>query len=171
MAFDEVVALGNPLGFSEEAADAFLDTILSLVAPGGTLLLETVAGPGERATYLSRLPPGAVRRLLAAPTRAVLPRVEREGFRPEATARAAETKGFRRFGPVEVHSRLSRAGLEVVEAMAVAPCLGFEPSRVDAVRLDPTAWGHLLDLEEELGRRPARLRHAAALLVAAIRPP
>lgn len=169
--FGEVVALGNPLGFSEDAADAFLDAVLSLVAPGGTLVLETVAGPGERATYLSRLPPGAVRRLLAAPLRAVLPRVEREGFRPEPPARGEDGKGFRRFGPDEVRSRLARAGFETVEVMAVAPCLGFEPSRLDAVRPDPTSWDHLLDLEETIGRRPARQDPAAALLLAAVRLP
>jgi hypothetical protein len=168
-AFRQVVALGNPLGFSGEAAEQFLGATLALLAPGGTLLLETVAGGGERSRYLARLPPKAVQRLLAAPVLAVRPRVEREGFQPLGDPDDAR-KEFRRFGLAELLPELQRRGLEVVEAMAVAPMVGSEPERIAAVRSEPASWAHLLELEELIGRGPARHRRAAALLVAARRP-
>ena len=165
--FTTVAALGNPVGFAEEDAGVVLTQILSLVAEGGMLLLEVVCGPGERSRYLARLPPGALRRLLAAPVNLVVARAEREGFRREV-ARAGSS-GFRRFPPKELIDRLVQAGFEVRETLAVAPAVGSDPERVAAVRPDPLAWLHLLEAEEKMGRSPARHASAAALLVAASR--
>ncbi|MCI4318394.1 MAG: class I SAM-dependent methyltransferase, partial [Thermoplasmata archaeon] len=167
--FNEVVALGNPLGFSGEAAEQFLSATLGMIAPGGRLLIETVAGSGESSRYLGRLPSGAVRRLLVAPVAAVVPRVEREGFRPEAEEDHRARRGFRRFGAAELIPRLARAGFSVDETIAVAPCLGAVPDHVAAIRPDPAAWSHLLEVEERLGRTPGRVANAAALLISAVR--
>lgn len=166
-AFARVVALGNPLGFSGEGAERFLEAMLPRVAPGGTLLLEAVAGSGERSRYLARLPPGAVRRTLAAPINLLRRRVDREGFRAQPAA--AVSPEFRRFSPDDLVGLLAQRGFEVRETMAVAPALGLEPERVAAVRAEPSAWRHLLELEEVLGRQPDRLAGAAAYLVAAVR--
>lgn len=166
--FSEVVALGNPLGFSGEAADQFLGSVLALVRPGGAVLLETVAGGGERSRYLARLPPKAVQRLLLAPLPLVKPRLEREGFSPLGDPTPGR-HGFRRFGAAELLPELLRRGFETTEVLAVAPSLGADPERIAAVHAAPAAWARLLELEEEVGRTPARQRSAAALLVAARR--
>ncbi len=166
--FGEAVALGNPLGFSGLEAERFLDAVLPLVAPGGRLLLEYVAGPGERSRYLARLPPGAVRRTLVAPINLVRARIDREGFRTEPAP--TRDHGFRRFEPAVIGERLVRGGFTVREEIAVAPALGADGVRLAAVRTEPTAWRHLLELEEALGSLPIHRRKAAAVLVAAERP-
>jgi hypothetical protein len=61
-------------------------------------------------------------------------------------------------------------GWVVLEAMAVAPALGFDPERIAAVRPVPRAWTHLLEVEEALGRIPERWEGAAAMMVALRRP-
>ncbi len=167
--FHQVVALGNLVGFAGEEALELVGALAGLVAPGGTLVLETVAGGGERSRYLHRLPPGAVARLLHAPVRAVQPRVEREGFVP-LRWEVRGSSGFLRLGPTAVRDRLAQAGLRVVEVLAVAPLLGSDAARIPRPGDDPVAWSHLLELEEAVGRAPARQERAAALLVAAERP-
>lgn len=168
--FHRVAMLGNVLGFAEGDAPELLSRTSSLIAPGGTLLLEFVAGPGERSRYLHRLPSGAIARLFAAPLRAVQPRVEREGFGP-VRERESGGRHFRRIPPLEIQMRLRSAGFEIQETVAVAPCLGNDASRLSGVRSAPTAWTHLLELEEAIGREPARQTNAAAILLAAGRPP
>lgn len=167
--FHQVALLGNVLGFAEEDAFRLLDRTVALVAPGGTLLLEFSPGGGERSRYLHRLPSGAIARLFAAPLRAVLPRVEREGF-DRVRGRDSEGRRFRRFSADLVRSTLHRAGLRTEEVVAVAPCLGNDPARLPKVRAAGAAWARLLDLEETVGRSSARLADAAAVLLAARRP-
>ena len=167
--FQQVVMMGNVLGFAEEDAPELLSRAVALVAPSGQLILEFIAGPGERSRYLHRLPPGAIARLLAAPLQAIQPRVEREGFDRVPDRGKAEHR-FRRFAPDEIRTRLEAAGLRVRDLLAVAPCLGNDPSRLTVVRTVPGAWVHLLELEEAVGRAAERQRHAAALLLAAGRP-
>jgi len=164
--FQEVVVLGNTLGFQADRARELLDQALDLVAPGGTLLLEIAPGPGERSRYLARLPASSVGRLFLSPSRAILSRLDREGFRVEPPRRGP-TESFRRFSVEELHRRLLDAGWEVLETLAVAPALGPDAGRIAAIRSNSKAWGTLLDLEEEVGRRPARWTAAAAVLVSA----
>ncbi len=166
--FHQVVVLGNVLGFAEGDAWELLSRTAALVAPEGKLLLEFVAGPGERSRYLHRLPPGAIARLLAAPLRAVQPRVEREGF-DRIRERDKGSRRFRRISPAELRTALRAAGFEAREVLAVAPCLGNDQSRLTAVRSVPAAWCRLLELEESVGREPERQLHAAAILLAAER--
>jgi hypothetical protein len=168
--FDEVVVLGNAVGFAGADAFSVLDAAAELVAPGGVLLVETAPGAGTSSRYLRRLPIGAVRRLLAAPLAAVAPRVEREGYEvPESEDRTRH--GFRPVTEAELSERVRRHGLSVVEAIAVAPAMGGSPERLEQLRPDTNAWGRLLALEEHLGRGPKVREHAAALLLAAGRPP
>ncbi|MFZ0829848.1 MAG: class I SAM-dependent methyltransferase [Thermoplasmata archaeon] len=170
MRFHRVAMLGNVLGFAERDAPELLKRACALVAPGGRLLIEFVAGGGERSKYLHRLPTGAIARLFAAPVRALQPRVLREGFEP-VRERDTGARRFRRFATADVQARLRAAGFEIKETVAVAPCLGNDASRLTAIRAAPRAWGHLLELEEAIGREPNRQSDAAALLVAAERPP
>jgi hypothetical protein len=142
-----------------------MDSVAELVAPQGVLLLEIVAGPGEHSQYLSRLPRRSLTRLLRAPTHAVIARADREGFVAEPS-RKQETGGFRRFDPQTLGGRFRSKGWEVRETIAVAPALGAVPAAVDAVRPDPKAWAHLIELEEIVGARPERWRRAAAVLLA-----
>ncbi|HYK93499.1 MAG TPA: class I SAM-dependent methyltransferase [Thermoplasmata archaeon] len=165
--FSLVVALGNVVGFAGPDAGRVLDRAIELVQPGGMIVLESVVDSGERSRYLGRLPPGAVRRLLVAPINAVRPRLEREGFRAEPAVGGASS--FQRMREDDLAARLSAAGFDVSESMAVAPALGADPDRISAARTEPAAWRHLLELEEVLGRIPARRARAAALLVAAER--
>lgn len=162
--FGEVVLLGNVVGFSEANAERVLDAALDLLAPDGTIIVESVAGTGERSRYLTRLPEGAVRRLLLAPINLVRPRLEREGFRPEGAP--AKGSAFRRFSASELEETFRRRSVAVREVMAVAAALGADADRIAAVRGEPRAWRHLLELEEAVGRNDARHPHAAALLIA-----
>ncbi len=166
--FHRVGLLGNVLGFAEEDAPKLLTRAARLVGAGGSILVEFVSGPGERSRYLHRLPTGAVARLLAAPLRAIEPRVVREGFDTVRPERARESR-FRRFPTSEVEALLRWEGLIVRETLAVAPCLGNDPSKLTEVRNSPAAWERLLELEEGIGGRPERRGSAAALLIAAVR--
>lgn len=166
--FHRVALLGNVVGFAESDAPTLLERAAELVSAHGLLLTECSAGSGERSTYLHRLPPGAVARLLAAPVRAVLPRVAREGFGP-VRGRSPEGSHFRRIAVSEIADLLRSSGFEIRETMAVAPCLGNDAGRLSVVRSNPTAWEHLLELEETIGHDPPRWVKAAAILVAAER--
>jgi SAM-dependent methyltransferase len=165
----EVVALGNPLGFAGAEADQLLAAAESLVRPGGVFVLEVAPSSGERSRYFARLPPTSLARLLYAPRPAVLARLDREGFRSEPARRAAEGS-FRRIAALQIHDRWKRQGWELLETSAVAPALGADPVRAEAVRADARAWPRLLDLEEEVGRRAERWVGAAAVLLCARRP-
>ncbi len=167
-AFGVVALLGNALGFAGAAAPEMLRAVGSLVAPQGRLLLEIAPGPGESSNYLRRLPATSVRRLLRSPVPAVLPRIEREGFRREPS-RKARPGEFHRYLVPDLARELRHAGWSVREALAVAPAIGTRPSLASQIRSDPKAWDHLLTVEEELGRRPERLSDAAAVLMAADR--
>ncbi|HTW55435.1 MAG TPA: class I SAM-dependent methyltransferase [Thermoplasmata archaeon] len=168
-AFRTVALLGNPLGFAGADADRILSAAEELVAPGGTLLVEVAPGPGERARYLARLPVSSLARLLRAPVAAVAPRVEREGYAP-LPERKVGPGTFRRHPPRALIDRWGARGWTVLDTLAVAPALGGEPDRVAAVAADPRALAHLVELEERLGRRPARWPRAAAVLFAVRRP-
>jgi hypothetical protein len=161
--------LGNAVGFAGGQALDLLGRSAGLVAPGGRLLLETAPGPGTAARYLHRLPAGAIRRLLHAPLGAVAPRLLREGF----TTLASEDRtrhGFRPLSYKALVETLAGNGLVVAEVTAVAPALGAERERLEAIRADLVAWDRLLDLEERAGASPNIRDRAAALLVAAVRP-
>lgn len=167
-AFAEVALVGNTLGFEGSRGRELLDGVEPLVGPGGVLVVEIAPGPGERSRYLRRLPPGAVRRLLAAPASAVLARLAPEGFAREPIRHRPAS--FRRWTVGELSGRWRPRGWTVREAMAVAPALGPDPTRLSEVARDPVAWTRLLDLEEQLGRDPARWTDAAAVLVAVASP-
>ncbi len=167
--FEEVAALGNSLGFSGNAVEGLWTTLIELVRPGGTLVLEVAPGPGGRSRYLCRLPVGAVRRTLAAPLQLVLSRVRREGFRSTGLSKA-ELHGFRRFGPAEISERLRKNRFRLAEVMAVAPALGHERDRLKSLRRDLSVWKSVVELEELLGHDPEVLGDASALLVAARAP-
>ena len=162
--FHLVAVLGNVLGYMPTLAWPSLAPLDGLVEEGGRLLLEIVPGSGERSAYLARLPPGAVARLLRSPVSVVKARVRHEGFRA-VPARPGKDHDFRRHSP-RLLTDQPPAGWRVDEVMAVAPALGFEPTRVESARPDAKAWGHLLQLEEELGRDPERWESAAAVLMA-----
>ncbi len=165
--FHQVTALGNIVGFAEGHASRLLDRLLELVTPGGTVLLETASGSGERSRYLTRFPPSTLRRILVSPLSFLASRVSKEGF--ESLPPEAEKYGFRRMPEHDLRERLEAGGFDVVEATAVAPCLGRVPERLPALRADPAAWEGLLRLEEHMGKMPGRRTCASALLVAAVR--
>lgn len=163
--FETVVLLGHSIGFAGVAAPNLLEAAAGLLSDGGTLVAEFSSGGGERSAYLGRLPPGAVGRLLAAPVEALRPRIDREGFEVPADAEPPGP-GFRRFSPQEVSELLRAAGIEPFDTTAVAPLLGADPERTAAAAQNPRGWSHLLELEEEYGRRTVRGARASALLVA-----
>ncbi|MGP8109207.1 MAG: class I SAM-dependent methyltransferase [Thermoplasmata archaeon] len=167
--FREVAVLGNTLGFAGEKSPGILTACEALVAPGGTLILEIAPGPGEISRYLGRLPPRAVGRLLEAPPKAVIPRIDREGFLTERPRH--EGRSFRRWGALEVIRRWKPLGWEAVEVLSVAPVLGPDNACAEAVAREPRAWNHLLEIEEFVGRREERWTTAAAVLLAAQRAP
>jgi SAM-dependent methyltransferase len=169
-AFDIVAGLGNILGFAGAEGDLLFESLLRILAPGGTLLLEVAPGPGERSRYLHRLPTSGLVRLLRSPPRLIAARAEREGF-TEEPRRRKEPGDFRRVVPQELRDRLLQRGFLVEEILAIAPALGPDPARLEAIERDPKAWTHLLEMEEALGRIPDRWPPAAAVLVAATAPP
>ena len=150
-AFHEVVVLGNALGFAGVASDQLWAAAGELVVPGGCLILEIVAGAGERSRYLCRLPPTALGRLFRAPTSALLARVEKEGFALDLP-RKSDPGSFRRYNPDELKEAIARRGWWVEETLAVAPALGGDRERLEGVVGDPIAWSHLIELEEAMGR-------------------
>ncbi len=164
-AFCAVALLGNALGFEGEAGGELLGAAEQLVARGGVLLVEIAPGPGERSRYLTRLPPGAVRRLVAAPAGAYVPRIDREGFLREPTRRRHSE--FRRWKASELAARWAGSGFRLVETVAVAPALGADAERIGEVARDRSAWERLCELEERVGRSPQRWKDAAAVLLAA----
>ncbi len=169
-AFGTVAVLGNSLGFAAGRSDELLDATAALVGPGGHLILEIAPGPGESSRYLGRLPVRSVGRLLAAPPAALLPRIEREGYRREPRRKDRDGE-FQRWSIDHLRERLAPAGWELLESLAVAPALGADAERVAAVGSNDRAWGNLLAVEEELGRRESRWSSAAAVLVALRRVP
>lgn len=169
-AFGTVAVLGNSLGFAAEESDELLDATAGLVGPGGHLLLEIAPGPGESSRYLGRLPVRSVGRLFAAPPAALLPRIEREGYRLEPRRKDREGE-FHRWSIGHLRERLPTDGWERLESLAVAPALGADAERIAAVGSNDRSWGNLLAVEEELGRREARWNSAAAVLVALRRIP
>lgn len=168
--FATVGLLGNALGFAGSESIDLLSSALSLVAPGGRVLIEIAPGPGEHSRYLARLPEGAVGRLLRSPPPLVGRRIRAEGFL-EDPPRRVEPGTFARWDPRDLATELVRRGFAVEETLSVAPALGSDPTRVAAARGDPKAWARLLELEESLGRDPERWPRAAAVLVAAALPP
>jgi hypothetical protein len=66
---------------------------------------------------------------------------------------------------------LTSMGFSIVETMSVAPALGLEPDHLTAIQGDAFSWERLLELEEQLGRRPVRWSSAAAILLCAARSP
>lgn len=169
-AFGTVALLGNLVGFAGADAERLLEASAGLVRPGGTLLVEAVAGPGERSRYLRRLPPGEVRRVLRAPARWLDRRIREEGFEQLAYRRSEDRGEFRRLPAEELARTLARHGLAPVERIAVAPLLGTEGERAEAARGDPASWEGLLAAEERAGASPEHLAVAAAYLMAAERP-
>jgi SAM-dependent methyltransferase len=165
--FGAVALLGNSVGFAGDDSERVIAAAERLVSPSGTLIVEIAPGPGERSRYLARLPEGAVGRLLAAPIAAVVPRVEREGFEVEPTRHRSES--FRRWTARELHARWQREGWTILETLSVAPCLGADPAAVARVFADPKARDHLFEIEERVGRTPARWSSAAAVVTAARR--
>jgi len=162
--FSNVALVGNALGFEGEAGEGLLYAVERLVAPEGILSLEIAPGPGERSRYLARLPASAVRRLLAAPPAAVLPRLRPEGFRPEPARH--RPIGFRRWTADELLARWRPPAWQVLEVAAVAPALGADQDRLAEVARDPRAWSRLIELEERLGSEADRWPDAAAVLLA-----
>lgn len=163
----EVVAVGNTLGFEGTEGPELLGQLEGLVRPGGVLVLEIAPGPGQRSSYLRRLPVGAVVRLLASPPTLVAARTRREPFSREP--RRHREAGFHRWTVAELSARWAARGWSVRETMAVAPALGADPGRLKEIARASRSWAHLLELEEELGREPARWPDAAAVLLAAQR--
>jgi SAM-dependent methyltransferase len=168
-AFSCVALLGNVLGFSAGNADRLLESAESLVAPGGFLVLEIVAGPGERSRYLTRLPPRSLARLLRSPVRAVQLRAQREGFLAEPPRRR-ETGEFRRFDPSALSEDFRTRGWLVREVVTVSPALGPVPLSIEAAQSDPKSWEHLLEVEEQIGHAPERWTNAAAVLLSVSAP-
>ncbi len=162
--FAEVVVLGNLLGTAGPSLGKIVSEVERVLMPRARLVMEIVPGAGERSAYLSRLPPGAVRRTLNAPRGWLTARILREGFR-SARASVPARDRFRRISVEEIRGLLG-IGWTAREIVAVAPALGFEPERLEALRSDATAWQRLLALEEGLGRAPERWPKAAALLAA-----
>lgn len=162
--FGTVALMGNAVGFAGGDATRVLESAERLVSPGGTLIVEIAPGPGERARYLARLPPTAVGRLFEAPPRAILPRIVREGFVREP--RRHRERGFQRLAATELLDRWRAPHWELRECAAIAPALGPDPDRIARIRPVPKAWAHLLEVEETLGREPARWPEAAAVLLA-----
>jgi SAM-dependent methyltransferase len=168
-AFQEVVLLGNTLGFAGAHGEELLSACEDLLATDGTLVVEVAPGPGERSRYLARLPPKSVGRLFEAPPSALLARIDREGF-VRAPARH-ESRSFQRWDPEMLRRRWANLRWTSVDILAVAPGLGLDGERAAAVRASPRAWKNLLEVEEFIGRREERWPNAAAVLVAARRTP
>jgi SAM-dependent methyltransferase len=168
--FAGVYLLGNLVGFAGLAAEELLTRSADLVAPGGLLLVELSPGEGEASVYLHRLPSTALARLLSAPVAAVLPRVNREGFAP-LPPRRPKAGEFARLSVPQVEEVLLPWGFEREAALSVAPALGSDPARCEAIRTSIEAWTHLLDLEEALGGAAERWRPASAVLLALRRKP
>lgn len=162
--FAEVVVLGNLLGVAGASLPEVVAEVERTVAAGGRVLVEIVPGAGERSIYLGRLPPRTVRRLVRAPWTWLTTRIDTEGFRP-ARDPSGPSREFRRISVDEILGLFGPAW-EAREIVAVAPALGFDPKRLEAMREDSASWTRLLDLEERIGRSPARWREAAAVLVA-----
>ncbi len=158
-----VVVLGNLLGLSPDPLPRALEPLARTLVPGGRLIVEIVPGRGEVPVYLRQLPPSALPHALRAPIRQLHDRVAAEGFDPHRGALPSRRSGFVRHRVEELDDALAPTCFRI-EAMAVAPLLGFLPEHVTAARQRATDWAKLLVAEERAGRDPARWSHAGALL-------
>lgn len=158
---DAVVALGNIVGSAGDRSLAALQEIAGVVAPGGILVLETVAPPGGRPVFLRRTSPKEWKGLLSdEPERALSPLLA-EGFDPAPPSSPGDRgpDGFRHFQAAETARFLDREGFDVVEQALAAPLVGGEPELVAAIlRGGAGALRRLVHWEELAGRHPAVLR-------------
>lgn len=179
--FPRVVALGNVVGFAAPKGPAVLRDLAETVAPGGTLLVESVGKVSERPRFLSSLHGEEVLALLARTPLEEFPRRLAEGWAApsehplRSPGRSGERElpsSFQFLGASEVRGILERAGLVVRRQRTVAPLLGDDPRRVQWVseRGGGRYWRALLQWEETAGGHPRIVEAGGHLLTFATRP-
>jgi SAM-dependent methyltransferase len=162
--YDRIVALGV-LPFVAGELSRVLRDLGRLLSPSGRLIFEL---PTPSQTTMTVLPPNPVgaRTILHRPKEYHLWEVVREGHQPYDPAHLARFEVVWR-RPEQLRNELTRAGLRIVDRMAIGPNFGNQPAFLKALRRDPTAYRTALELEEEIGRWPEVLGAGAGLLVAA----
>ncbi len=180
--FPRVVALGNVVGFAAPKGAALLRDLAETVAPGGTLIVESVGAVKERPRFLASLNGEGILALLARTPLEELPRRLAEGWAPPSSDRSPRSPERSREGELpssfqflsasEVRGTLERCGLLVRRQRVMAPLLGDDPRRLLWVseRGGPRSWRALLQWEETAGGHPRIVEAGGHLLTFATRP-
>ena len=171
-AFRAVVAYGNILGFAGSEGAQLLSEIARVVRPGGLLLLDVASPVGSTTEFLEV---GARRRFLRRILRnpdyyflsAILGAGPR-GHQPYAPARMGyfEFDFYTVEGADEV---LRAAGFSPVDRMALGAIGAFRDRLTTIARREPRTWKNLVEIEEQVGRRPGVLETGHGFVLAARR--
>jgi SAM-dependent methyltransferase len=162
--FDRIVALGV-LPFVADEFPRVLRDLGHLLARRGRLVFELPTPSQTTMTVLPPNPTGA-RTILHRPKEYHLWEVVREGYQPHDPAHWARFEFVWR-RPEPLQDELTRAGLRIVDRMAIGPNFANQPAFLKVLRHDRSAYRTALELEEEIGRWPEVLGAGAGLLVAA----
>lgn len=158
---DAVVAIGNVIGFSEEAGEAVLRSLAASVAPGGLLLLETVSPVTTVPKFLGISKPWSWRELLSLDPAVAVSKVVESGFEPfVASPSSKEVRSkFYHVDPAHLKDKLVHYGFKVDEQLVVAPLTGGDPERVEVLStLRPDALDRLIRFERAAGHDRRLLR-------------
>ncbi|MFZ3355139.1 MAG: class I SAM-dependent methyltransferase [Thermoplasmata archaeon] len=166
---DTAVALGNIVSFAARDGPLLLKELARVTRRRGRLILD-FASPASAAQEF----------FLMAASRRVLPRILRRrrfylidqvlttGFQPNAPHRMARWE-FQFYTPAEAQRALTRAGFRTMDIMSVAPIAAFQDRIASSARRDARTWKALLEIEEQVGRRPGVLESGHGFLIAAVR--
>ncbi|MCI4352089.1 MAG: methyltransferase domain-containing protein [Thermoplasmata archaeon] len=162
--FDRVVVLGV-LAFVARDIGPVLMRLGQLLRPNGRILFE-IRTPTQDTMSILPASPAAAKTILREPSRYHLWSVVRRGYQP------FDPPHFARFEvawlrPPYLARTVARAGLRVVDQMAIGPNFGNQPRLLKRLRRTARAYSNALRLEEETGRWPELFGAGAGLLVAA----
>jgi SAM-dependent methyltransferase len=167
-----VVALGNIVGFAGDRSLGALQEVAGLVAPGGVLVVETVAHRTGTPKFLRHTRPEAWPALLRQDPTRHLARQLAAGLDPCASAPSSggvEGGDFQFLAADAVVRFLNREGFEIRDQMIAAPLTGGDPDLVGSIIAQHRGHlGPLLRWEECAGRFPSILSAGGHTLTAAV---
>lgn len=155
--FDAVVAVGGPLSYAFEGAEASLAEMLRIVRPGGVVVASVMGMIGTMRFFLSAIPKYAGQGRLD-----VLKQVVATGDnRFDVSAHPCRMFRWR-----EIDEMVGRLPCTLVGASASNFLSVGEQPVVDTIEEDPALWALLLDWEEECCAEPGALDSGTHMLFA-----
>jgi ubiquinone/menaquinone biosynthesis C-methylase UbiE len=166
---DTTVVFGNIVCMAARDGPRLLKELARVTKRRGRLILD-FASPAAAAQEFFH---AAVRRhflprILRRRRYYLLDQVLSTGFQPYAPHRMARWE-FQFYTPAEAQRALTRAGFRTIDVMSVAPIAAFQDRVAAVARRDRRTWKALLEIEEQVGRKPGVLESGHGFVVAAVR--